>query len=83
MQRGLKSQFILSVGVQWKHQQVAVGDDDLEDVGGRMTRVQAPASALAQLQGFSKMGSLSVAGMFLLMAATSWMPQAGEKSLHL
>lgn len=35
------SQFFLWVGlsVQWRHQQVAVGDEDLEDVGGRMTRV--------------------------------------------
>lgn len=35
------SQFFLWVGlsVQWRHQQVAVGDEDLQDVGGRMTRV--------------------------------------------
>ena len=41
MQRGLKSQFSLCIGlsVQWKHHQVAAGDDCLEDVGGRMTRV--------------------------------------------
>ena len=41
MQRGLKSPFFLCVGlsVQWRHQQVAVGDDGLEDAGGRMTRV--------------------------------------------
>lgn len=35
------SQFFLWVGlsVQWRHQQVVDGDDGLEDLGGRMTRV--------------------------------------------
>ncbi len=72
MQRGLNSQFFLCLGLtlQWRHQQVAVGDDGLEDVGGRMTRVLL-ASTGECIEGFSKMGSLSVAGMFLLMAATS------------
>ena len=41
MQRGLKAQVFLYVGlsVQWGHQQVAVGDGDVEDVEGRVTRV--------------------------------------------
>ena len=41
MKRGLKSDFFLCVGLsfQWRHQQVAVGDGGLEDVGGRTTRV--------------------------------------------
>ena len=41
MQRGLKSNLCLCVGlsVQWRHQQVVDGDDGLEDVGGRMIRV--------------------------------------------
>ena len=41
MQRGLKSKLCLCVGlsIQWRHQQVVDGDDGLEDVGGRMTRV--------------------------------------------
>ena len=41
MKMVLELQSFLHVGlsIQWRHQQVAVGDDDLEDVEGRLPRV--------------------------------------------